>query len=150
LRTGRQLASEVQKVLIAGSVALPATGDDFTSTERRLGISLPSDMRDFYGVMNGTNELTDLDHGLIRFWPLDEWKLAGEEAGAALDVQLQHTVVVADHLHWSWAFAADFTKAPTALPFFIVGGSGGLVPIAATFSAFVELVLLDDPKIYEG
>ncbi len=147
--TGRELAEQVVKVVMGDRRPIPpATHDQLLAVEARLGIRLPDDMRDFYLAADGTRYKTDVTHGLVRFWSLAEWTTVEDEVPKTLDTHLHGAIVVADHLDWCWGYAADFSKSPATLPFFILGGTGTAAPVANTFSEFVRLVLGDDPRIY--
>ena len=102
--------------------------------------------------MNGTEELTDDDHGLIRFWSLDELKTVREEmrrVPGQWHEDVGNAIVFADHLHWSWAYAGVVADEGGEFHVFIIDGLGGKIQIATTFSGFVELVLANDPKLFE-
>lgn len=151
--TGRDLAERVRALLLDGPTPPGATHDDVVAAERRLNVSLPRDMREFYECMNGTEQLTDMDHGLVRLWSLDELRTVQEEMEGDRDYEhVADAIVFADHLHWSWAYAgrrgAPHDADDDRFYVFIIGGAGGTIPIATTFSRFVELISSDDPRLY--
>jgi len=148
--TRRGLAERVAVVLMEGHRPSPATSAQIVATESRLGITLPADMRNFYLSMDGSGEMTDVDHGLVRFWSLAEWKRVQDEVPKTLDIHLHDAIVVADHSIWCWAYAAAFSPATDVVRFFILEGAGGPAPIAETFTDFVELVLRNDRRLYEA
>jgi len=111
-------------------------------------------MRQFYECMNGTEQITDHEHGLVRLWSLDELRTVREERADERDYEsIADAIVFADHLHWSWAYAGLPVAPPNSdddnSHVFIIGGAGGTIPIATSFSRFAELILTDDPKLYE-
>jgi hypothetical protein len=152
--TGRDVAERLRAVLLEGTTPPKAALDDVREAERRLNVSLPQDMRQFYECMNGTEQLTDHDHGLVRLWSLDELTTVREELPDDRDYEgIAAAIVFADHLHWSWAYAglpiATLDSADDNFHVFIIGGAGGRIPIATSFSGFAELILTNDPRLYE-
>jgi len=147
MRTPRELADAVASLVDAQRNG-PCSADELASTERRLGITLPADARAFYERMNGTADMTDVDHGLITLWSLDKWRRVEEEAPQYAQGHLANTVVFADHSYWCWAYGARFSaETPDRMEVVLVA-NGAPVPIAETFTDFVQMVLSGDQALY--
>lgn len=148
MRTPQELADAIATVVMRGERNGPCTVDELVKTERRLGIVLPTDVRAFYEHMNGTPDMTDGAHGLITLWSLDKWKRIEDESPEFAQGALANTVVFADHSYWCWAYSARFTAdEPKGMEVYVVA-NGEPIPIAASFTDFVQMVLSDDRALY--
>jgi hypothetical protein len=56
-------------------------------------------------------------------------------------------VVFADYSLWCWAYAAQFEPGSERMTVRIVGAGTG-VPIAHTFTEFLELIVTDNKRLY--
>jgi hypothetical protein len=124
----------------------PANPTAFTDLESRLHVKLPSDVRAFYSRMDGT-DLLDAEHGLITLWPLDRWTRLDQEAAQYAKDAPAGAIVFADYSLWCWAYAAEFEPGSERTIVHIVGGAGG-VPIAETFTEFLELVVTNSQRLF--
>ena len=59
-----------------GSVRSPVTTAAMRGCEARLRVELPEDVRAAYDIMDGADHPTDPHSSWVRFWPIEEWKLA--------------------------------------------------------------------------
>jgi hypothetical protein len=148
VRTPRELADAVSAVVMDGERRGPCRPDEVVTAEQRLGITLPADVRAFYGCMNGTADMTDVEHGLITLWPLDKWNRIEDEAPADARGPLANTVVFADHSYWCWAYSARFSSEPSDQMEVFLVGVGAPSPIAKSFTEFVQMVLSGDEALY--
>ena len=92
--------------------------------------------------------MTDIDHGLITLWSLDKWRRIEDEAPQYAQGHLANTVVFADHSYWCWAYGARFSaQTPDRMEVVLVA-NGAPVPIAETFTDFLQMVLSGDQALY--
>lgn len=96
--------------------------------------------------MDGT-DLLDAEHGLITLWPLDRWTRLDQEAPQHAKDAPAGAIVFADHSLWCWAYAAEFEPGSERTIVHIVGGACG-VPIAETFTEFLELVVTNSQRLF--
>lgn len=125
----------------------PADPAAFADLEFRFDLKLPADVRAFYSRMDGTDML-DADHGLITLWPLDRWNRLDREDPQHAKAGLADAIVFADYSIWCWAYAAQFEPGSERMTVHIIGGGAG-VPIAETFTEFLELIVTDSKRLYE-
>jgi hypothetical protein len=121
------------------------------SFEARIGVRLPSDLRDFLARANGSEK----DETGFSFWPLEEYESFDQEVAHHSQnwprgKDSGSYYVFCDYLHWSWGYAIrladrDGESAPnTVIPI----GMKEIFTVADTFSEFVDLYLADSPKLY--
>ena len=116
--------------------------------EDRLYVRLPDDVREFFTRMNGTLDMTDVDHGSIRLWPLEQWKRLDEEQPGFARGPVAAAVAFADHSIGCWVYAAEFQRdSPTTMRIWMVGGPEPLM-VAKTFSQFANMILSNDDALY--
>lgn len=126
----------------------PAAEHALASFERRHDVSLPSDVRQNYSIMNGSEAWTD--GAMIRFWPIDEWTPATREFAGddVLEAMSPRVFVCADFGIECAYYVIDLDKAsPT---FGHVYGLGATRPghAAANFSEFVAKVAEDSGDLH--
>ncbi len=95
------------------------------------------------------NDMTD-GFGLVRFWPLREWNFVQAELPHDPSVgPIAKAIVFADHSCWVTAYAAWFpVPGSDRMDIFMLERHES--PMALSFTAFVQLVLADDPRVYGG
>jgi SMI1 / KNR4 family (SUKH-1) len=120
-----------------------ATPTDIAATERRLGVRVPTDVREFWLVMNGSEGSTPVEHGWLTFWPLEQWQTV---AALGLDGSHRHAVVFADHGLDAWHCAFEAEDADDGARIIRIDGSDQVV--SETFTAFIDAVVRDDRKLY--
>jgi hypothetical protein len=146
METPRQLADAIAALVRApnGPCALGAIQE----TEDRLYVRLPDDVREFFARMNGTVDMTDVDHGLITLWPLEQCKRLDDEVPAFAGSPVADAIVFADHSIWCWAYAARFPRDnPDTMRIWMVEGPQSVL-IAETFSQFVKMIVSKDAGLY--
>ena len=114
--------------------------------EDRLYVRLPEDVREFFAQMNGTSDMTDVDHGLITLWPLEQWKrLDVDEPGLARG-PVADAIAFADHSIWCWVYAAQFQR-DSSTTIWMVGGPEPIL-VADSFSLFTNMIVSGDDALY--
>ena len=150
MRTVKELTDAIASAPFAlrdGERRPPVDPVALADFEFRWGIKLPADVRAFYLRMDGT-DMMDADHGLITLWPLARWShLDHDEAPQYPVVAPADGIVFADHSLWCWAYAAQFESGSERMTVHIVGHGTG-VPIAETFTEFLELIVTDSKRLY--
>jgi hypothetical protein len=123
------------------------SNEELTAFESRYHVSLPSDMRDYFLMVNGM-AVGVSDHALIRFWSLNEVKPIPEEAPGYSDPSYirdaQSLFLFADYCIWSHAYAIRLSSShDTSNPVTVIGDE---TP-TRMFDSFSELVssYLSDP-----
>ena len=114
--------------------------------ERRSGVVLPRDMRDYFLAVNGMQEGVT-DDEMIRFWPLEEVKSlpAGAPDYATADYidTPQSVFLFADYSIWAHAYAIRLGASELARnEIFIIGGDYPIL-LFQSFSELVENYLAD-------
>lgn len=142
--SAEQIVARIAPLVGGDGRASPCRGDEIEETEARLGISLPSDIRDFYRLMNGTADMTTTDHCSVWLWPLEKWTSVSAGAPELANRQLADAILFADHSMWVLGYAAKFYLGRTEI--FIVGG-GQPMPIAHNFTEFVEMIVTGDERL---
>lgn len=144
---------ELTDVLVSAPLAVgdgrrhpPADPVAIADLEVRFGLKLPADVRAFYSRADGT-DMMDANHGLITLWPLDRWKCLDQEAPQYAMAVPGDAIVFADYSLWCLAYAARFEHASQRMTVHIIGTGAG-VPIAETFTEFLELVVTNSNRLY--
>ena len=107
-------------------------------------VLLPRDLREYFLVMNGMREGTT-DEELIRFWSLEEVKSISEESPAYSTPdylpEADSFFLFADYSIWAHAYSIRISNnSSQPNPVYVIGGTKP-VPIADSFSEFVDLYL---------
>lgn len=139
------LVDRIASLVVDGGRASPCRTGEIEETEARLGVSLPSDVRAFYGLMNGTSDMTTVEHGLVWLWPLERWTPVAGGARELVSEGLGEAILFADHSAWVWGYAARFHLGRTEI--FIVGGDQPR-PIAHSFTEFAEMIMSGDERLF--
>jgi hypothetical protein len=143
--TPEQLVDRIAPLVVDAGRASPCREGEIEKTETRLGVSLPSDVRAFYGLMNGTADMTTVEHGLVWLWPLEKWAPVCAGAPELTNEGLSDAILFADHSAWVWGYAARFHLGRTEI--FIVGG-GQPKPLAHSFTEFAEMIVSGDERLF--
>jgi hypothetical protein len=164
MRLFHQIKNRWQSAGLA--VRAGASGEAIEAFERRHGVRLPADMRDFYSLMDGI-EYGCTDETLICFWPLAEVnaveaKLFGQR-GIPDYSRLLHSFpsrdnffVFADYLVWSHMYAVAIADdSEVAGP--VIWLDGNWAWIADSFSEFMQRysenatsILFPDPVVRDA
>lgn len=126
--------------------------------EIRNRVNLPTDFRDYFLQVDGMIPIwpNAQDPEGYAFWSLDRVKRVSEEAVEHKSGQqwsnfpgAESLFVFADYLDWSWAYAILLgTNGPGFGNVFIVGKRETPVEVASSFQDFVELYIVDSPRLY--
>lgn len=147
--TWERVAERWRRSNIAPS--LGATDESLALFESRFQVSLPTDVRRYFGLLNGTGQ--DMDDDMYRFWPLSEVKPVHEELSDANGVKYPDRFaypdcyVFADYLISSWLYAVKITDDPTqpAPVFRVTASDTPGEQMASSFSEFMSRYA-DDPN----
>ena len=122
----------------------PASMDDLSSAAIRLGYSIPPELAAFYLRANGTMDATPVENGWTSLWMVSKWKPVRELPLETQDyTECNEAIVVADYSLDSWWYAVDRRGAV-----YIVDGALPARVVAATFTAFIMMLIEDDARIY--
>jgi SMI1 / KNR4 family (SUKH-1) len=120
-----------------------ATQVEISAFEDRYGVTLPSDVRDYFIAADGTGD--DMDEGLYRFWPLSEMQpvhdvLNSERFTYPDRFAYPDCFSFADHCINCWDYAVRLTDDPTqpAPVFRVTGGDQPREQIASSFREFMD------------
>jgi SMI1 / KNR4 family (SUKH-1) len=139
--TIEELASKIAS--IRGVAPRPgATADEILATERRLGRTIPSELKQLVEVMDGCDGETPPNQSWTTFWPLRRWRTV---AGSGSTPYYTEAIIFADYCQESWWYAFDSADAGTVRVLKINGPDG---VVSESLAEFLEAVLFDDPKIY--
>lgn len=119
-----------------------ATTDDIVAAEARLGASIPPELKQLVGVMNGCDGETPPEQSWTSFWPLRRWRVVAESGSTT---HYRHAIIFADHCQESWWYAFEPTSADTVR---ILKINGPDCVVSDSLAEFLEAVLHDDPKIF--
>lgn len=119
--------------------------------EHKYKVYLPQDLRDYFTLINGMSPGV-MDGVFIRFWMLDEIKPLSEDApeyAAPNYIDDANSVFVfADWSVWAHAFGIRLSPAKEQVSNTVyVLGYLPAVPIARSFSEFVDLYLTDKDRL---
>ncbi|HEX7771532.1 MAG TPA: SMI1/KNR4 family protein, partial [Pyrinomonadaceae bacterium] len=114
--------------------------------EHQFGVSLPSDLRNYFLTINGMPE-EETDNEMIRFWMLDEVKdlPAGAPTYASADYvdDPESLFLFADYSLWAHAYAIRLLATPSPRnEIFIIGGDYPIL-LFQSFSELVDSYLTD-------
>jgi hypothetical protein len=130
-----------------GSVAVRpphATESEIADFERINGLTLPPDLREYFLRFNGTDD--DGDAKLFCFKPIE--KLCSLHPGYPALNDAEYYFIFADFMIDSWYYAIYLGNNPSLQHKVILPDFPNHPEIAPDFSAFLELYLNYDPKLY--
>ncbi len=115
---------------------------EITAFEAKYGVLLPSDVREYFIMANGTGN--DMDEGFYRFWPLAEVQpvhdlLVSERFTYPDRFSYPDCFVFADHCVGCWSYGVRLTKDPTqsAAVFRVTGSDPPGEQLASSFREFM-------------
>ncbi len=130
------------------------TDETVTSFERRFSIQMPADIRVYFKMLNGMSKPShDTDETGFRFLPLSEVLPLGEFVnkmqwrGRNYLAGLETAFVFVDYLQWCYAYAFETSSTNHGAILRIDGADEPRV-VAASFSRFVQLYLIDDMSLH--
>jgi cell wall assembly regulator SMI1 len=119
-----------------------ATQDQIAAVEVRLGVALPSELKQLVAVMNGCDGETPVDQGWIHLWPLQLWERVAESGSTD---RYADAIMFADHCQHSWMYAFE-AAGGDKVRILKINGPDGVV--CESLAEFLEAVLIDDPNLY--
>jgi len=134
----------------------PVDGGSLRDFERRYGVTLPDDVRDYYEHADGFEQIFDSENARyyqdkkgFNFYPLSKVVPVDQvQDGNFSFPRSNHYYVFADYLDWCWGYA--FLLGSAASTVVLVGEPDKPVLVAETFEKFVDLYITDDKAIYGG
>jgi hypothetical protein len=128
--------------------------------EKRNSVSLPDDFRHYLLRVNGMypQASQDTDRRGFCFWPLqrvvsvvNEFENNPAHKNDRIDASLENYFVFADYLQWSWAYAIQLRLGSgLARDIVKVDEPSRSIVIASSFAEFLELYLIDSPRLYDA
>jgi hypothetical protein len=120
------------------------------SFERKYGVVLPADLRDYFLSVNGMPDGVS-DEALIRFWTLEEVKPLPEGAPAYAKAEYiknpESVFLFADYSLWAHAYAIRLTAEPVeSNELFVIGGKSA-ISLFASFSELVDSYIKDKESL---
>jgi hypothetical protein len=119
-----------------------ATEDEIHAFEQRHGVKLPTELLDYFLFLNGMDQAP----GFFRFWPLT--KLIPLRSESVTVLEAERYFVFADYMMGTWYYAIYLGDDPFLQNRVILKDFPGRPVIALNFSEFIELYLIDSPKLY--
>jgi hypothetical protein len=134
---------------IIGDLAKPpATQEQLAQAAHRYG-ALPPQIWSFYSRLNGIREMTPVEHGAIRFWPIETWAPVKMKAALPTYADVSELPIVGDYLIDCWWFAVDCIEgSPNFGAVLLIDGARPALIVAKSFAQFVQAVLDDDESLY--
>jgi cell wall assembly regulator SMI1 len=132
------------------SVREPATSEDISGVEERFKVSLPTDVKQHYAIMNGADSWTDEHTSWMRFWPVQEWVpmssvLTDEQKSKSPNAAI---LVIADYAIECVFYVLDLQEGSTSYGAVLAIGTNEIKQVAGSFSEFVNLVIQDSPQLH--
>ena len=121
-----------------------ATESEIADFEKTNAVTLPLDLREYFLRFNGTGD--DTDAKLFCFWPIH--KLCSLQSNYRGIGEAESYFIFADFMVESWYYAIYLGDNPSLRHRVILPDFPSHPEIAPDFSAFLELYLNDDPKLY--
>jgi SMI1 / KNR4 family (SUKH-1) len=115
---------------------------DISDFEQRNNVKLPADFREYLLRLSGIEE----DPDLFCFWPLS--RLAPPDSPAFISVELDRFFVFADYLIESQYYAIYLGDDPLLQNRVVSPDVSNKRVIATSFSEFIQLYLIDSPRLY--
>jgi cell wall assembly regulator SMI1 len=132
---------------VGGATTSPCSPEALTAAERRLGLRFPSDVCAFYRRTSGTADMTDSEHGLITFWPLEKWERVEDEA-PQFAKDLQPTPSCSQTIRTGARPMRGTSRQTRRKMRVYLVGCGAPTSIAESFTEFVQLVLSGHENLY--
>lgn len=130
----------------------PVTPDEITAFEQKYKVQLPAEIRDYYLAANGFGPADDQDDNGFSFWPLARvCPVNAFDGGKWSSDQTHNCFIFADYLSLSWGYGFRLTPDAIRAAVCIVGtATRNPRWIAESFSAFVDLYIRDDERLYSA
>lgn len=121
------------------------------SFEKKNGVVLPADLRDYFLEVNGMKPDTS-DDALIRFWMLEEVRALPDAAPEYADSRYlerpESLFLFADFSLWAHAYAIRLTAAPSEKNEVFIIGSDSPILLFQSFSEFVDCYLTKQDRLF--
>jgi hypothetical protein len=150
------MADTISRLLVhwADAGAQPAGGvtdEEIQAFEAKYSIRMPNDLRSYFLKVNGMRPdwHCDQDSNGFTFLPLAKLRCLGTLAydGSGAEADSPRLFVFADYLTASWEYAIGlWSREREDNPVFLIDSPNKIV--ANSFSEFVDLYLIDSPKLY--
>ena len=140
---------ETVRALLEASARAGAAPETIAATERRLGLTLPGDLRLLVSSFDGSDNATPIENGWITFWPMSAWRRGSEVADAAGGSTSPQGLLFADHSIDSWWYALD-PQPDSSWAVYIVDGIGGDKLVATSVADFLQAIIDDSIALYRG
>jgi cell wall assembly regulator SMI1 len=141
---------QVQRVreLLAGSARRGASPDEILTAERRLGVTLPNDVRELVAAFDGSDEATPVENGWVTFWSLAAWRKVSTVPELS-DSPLTDAIAFADYSLESWHYALDVGPDSTRSDVYLISGLPEQPPLVApSLSDFLQAIIDDGEALY--
>jgi TonB family protein len=128
----------------------PVSAADIAEVEERYGVRLPAELREWFLGLNGMDSPAyPMDEHGLAFHPLSGFRPLAEEAPSMADApDAERLFVFADLLVWCSGYAVLLTaEAAETAPVFVVHAANCILPVATSFSAFLEGYLAGDEAV---
>ena len=130
----------------------PVTEGEIHEFERRHGVRLTDELRDYYRAANGFAPPNDQDENGFCLWPLARvCPVLTFDSGRRSSEDTRDCFIFADYLSWCWAYAFRLTSSSSSTPVCIVGTADNRPKwIARDFLEFVDLYVRNDERLYSA
>ena len=126
------------------------TEDKLRALEERVG-PLPGPLVDFLAIADGfSDDGLGRDEEGFAFWPSERMELVDAYPGGAFSSSgTRKSLLFADYLDWSWAYAIRLDDEAGIGEVLMVGTADGTpFLVASNLEAFLEKYLVDDEALY--
>jgi cell wall assembly regulator SMI1 len=132
-----------------GSARPPVAERAIQEFEVRHSVALPEEVCVAYSLMDGADHATDPYSSWIRFWPIEEWKLANDSLPAATATEDKDRLFLfADYGIDCVYYAIDLKPMSSSFGSVCALGATRVTQVASSFSKFVEMVLSDSDELH--
>jgi len=131
-----------------GEVRPPAT-EALAVFEERFSVVLPESAKVAYAIMDGSDYSTDPTRSWIRFWPIQEWKVAGNSLPpGSSEADKERLFLLADYADECVYYAIDLRSESSTFGHIYALGATRVSDVASSFSEFVQLALADSDGLH--
>jgi hypothetical protein len=124
---------------------------ELSSFEKRYGIVMPGDFRDYFLNVNGMSRYA-VDDDVIRFWMLEEVKpldLGAPDYSDGIYIQNPKSLFLfADYSIWAHAYAIRLGNAQMQSNEVVIIGNESSITICESFSEFVDAYLRNKELLF--
>jgi len=132
-----------------GRTRAGASGAAIDAFQTRYAVRLPDDMRKAYLLMDGADDSTNPNESWMRFWPVEEIVPAREELPSTKAVRdADGLFVIADYAIECVYYVIQLRPSEPTFGHVYAIGATRAPEIAASFSEFVQLVIVDSGQLH--